>query len=44
MDPSRLHSFGWKPRVAPADAISRAAAELHLAALRGENLRVPATV
>jgi dTDP-glucose 4,6-dehydratase len=44
MDPSRLQSFGWKPRVAPADAISRAAAELHVAALRGENLRVPPTV
>jgi dTDP-glucose 4,6-dehydratase len=39
MDPSLLHSFGWKPRLEPAEAIARAAVELQQAWAAGANLR-----
>lgn len=38
MDPGLLRSFGWKPRLSPADAMARAAVEMHAAWRRGENL------
>jgi dTDP-glucose 4,6-dehydratase len=39
MEPARLHSFGWKPRHEPAEAIARAAVELREAWASGEDLR-----
>jgi dTDP-D-glucose 4,6-dehydratase len=39
MDPSRLHSYGWRPRRAPAEAIGHAAQALYAAWSGGEDLR-----
>ncbi|MEV4707126.1 NAD-dependent epimerase/dehydratase family protein [Actinoplanes sp. NPDC049316] len=38
MDPGSLTTLGWKPHVTPADAISRAAADMVAALRRGEPL------
>ncbi len=40
MDPGLLRSLGWKPRLSPADAMARAAVEMHAAWRRGEKLVV----
>ena len=41
MDPSLLHSFGWKPHTTPTEAMTRAAIDLHMAWQRGEDLTRP---
>lgn len=41
MDPSLLHSFGWKALTAPTEAITRAAIDLRAAWRCGEDLTIP---
>jgi dTDP-glucose 4,6-dehydratase len=38
MDPSRLRSFGWAAHSIPAEAIARAAEDLHAARVQGADL------
>ena len=38
MDASKLNAYGWKPKVAPADAIASAAIEMKYAWDNGEKL------
>jgi dTDP-glucose 4,6-dehydratase len=41
MDPSLLHSLGWKAHITPTEAITKAAIDLHAAWRRGEDLTKP---
>jgi dTDP-glucose 4,6-dehydratase len=41
MDPSLLHSFGWKPLTTPTEAMAQAAIDLYSAWQNGEDLTVP---
>jgi dTDP-glucose 4,6-dehydratase len=41
MDSSLLHSFGWKPKITPTQAMTRAATDLHTAWQHGEDLTTP---